>query len=107
MSRPVGARDRSDLADDGRWDDMSDIAVDVAAVRGSFRLDVKTEFSRSGATVVLGTRVVGAAVVTVVGATVDVRAVVDSTAGAVAGLRTTSSSPARLATTGISRRRLS
>ena len=33
---------------------MSDIAVDVGAVRGSFRLDVKTEFSRSGATVVLG-----------------------------------------------------
>ncbi len=33
---------------------MSAIAVDVAAVRGSFRLDVKTEFSRSGATVVLG-----------------------------------------------------
>ena len=33
---------------------MNDIAVDVAAVRGSFRLDAKTEFSRSGASVVLG-----------------------------------------------------
>jgi len=33
---------------------MSDIAVDVAAVRGSFTLDAKAEFSRSGASVVLG-----------------------------------------------------
>jgi molybdate transport system ATP-binding protein len=33
---------------------MTGIAVDVAAVRGSFTLDVKTEFSRSGASVVLG-----------------------------------------------------
>jgi molybdate transport system ATP-binding protein len=33
---------------------MSDIAVDVAAVRGSFTLDVKAEFSQSGTTVVLG-----------------------------------------------------
>lgn len=33
---------------------MSDIAVEVAAVRGSFTLDAKAVFSRSGATVVLG-----------------------------------------------------
>ncbi|MGH6874957.1 MAG: molybdenum ABC transporter ATP-binding protein [Aestuariivirgaceae bacterium] len=33
---------------------MNDIAVDVAAVRGSFTLDVETVFNRSGVTVVLG-----------------------------------------------------